>query len=234
MTLPDIHQDRGFIWFWTDGQWSNLDLIAHAAALEAAYAIVVTFDWALFVNDLKSGDHRGRHQALQLASFLLHDSHDTDDVVRAMNAPSFVRWNVAESDEALTASGQLLDLAAQLQGVFDRGMPRLEIDDIAMTHPGIAAFRGMAGPLRKLRYLMRDVWQQRPHEEGPSKAAIEVARQYVTDRSYDLSIRVKAIDARATKNLALAFEVLHRLEARGRLAHVEHSLELDIPVVRGR
>src|SRR5437879_3981670 len=98
MTLPDTHQDRGLIWFWTDGQWNSLDVIALAAAIEAAYAIIGAFDWAAYVNDLHSSDPRGRQEATQLATFLLTNTHVEGDVVRSMNAPSYVRWNIAESD----------------------------------------------------------------------------------------------------------------------------------------
>lgn len=234
MTFPGMHQDHGVLWFWTDGQWSNLDLITAAAAAETAYAILVAFDWASYAHDLRTSDPRGRQEAMQLATFLLENTHGESDAPRSMNTRSYVRWNIAESDAAPTAAMNLLQTSAELQRVFDHGMPRLDVDDVAMTTPGMIAFRGLAGPLRQLRYLMRDVWQQRPHEDGASTAAVDVARQYVTDRSYALGIRVKGIDARATKELALSFELLHRLEERGRLVHVEHSLELDQPVVRGR
>jgi hypothetical protein len=234
MTFPGMHQDHGLVWFWTDGQWSNLDLITAAAAVETAYAIVVAFDWASYVNDLRTSDPRGRQDAMQLATFLLNNTHDEGDTARSMNTRSYVRWNIAESDAAPTAATSLLQTAAELQRVFDRGLPRLEVDDVAMTMPGMMVFRGLASSTRQLRYLLRDVWEQRPHEDGASTAAVDVARQYVTDRSYALGIRVKGVDARATKELALAFEVLYRLEERGRLVHVEHSLELDAPVLRQR
>lgn len=227
-----MHQDHGSIWFWTDGQWTSLDLVAHTAAVEAAYAIIVAFDWAQYVVDLKSSDRRARDEAVQLATSLLHPPTADGDAVRSMNTQSYVRYVVSESDEHPLAASNLLDTTAHAQRVFDHGLPRLSVDRVSMASPGVVSFRGLAGPARQFRFLLRDAWGERVHEPGVSKGAIDVARQYVSDRSYALGMKVKALEARATRDLALVFELLHRQEVRGKLAEVRRSLDYDVPVPR--
>ena len=147
VTYPAMHQDHGSIWFWTDGQWTSLDLIAHTAAVEAAYAIIVAFDWAQYVVDLKSSDRRARDEAVQLATSLLHAPPADGDAVRSMNTQSYVRYVVSESDENPLAAANLIGATTHAQRVFDHGLPRLSVDRVAMA-PGQHCFSraGRPGP----------------------------------------------------------------------------------------
>src|SRR3954468_4208005 len=127
MVFPAMHQDHGSIWFWTDGQWSSLDLVEHTAAVEAAYAIIVAFDWAQYVAGVKSSEARSRDAAMQLAGTLLQSPRDNTDSLGGMNAQSYVRLVMAESEENPLAALNLLETTAQAQRVFDHGLPRLTI-----------------------------------------------------------------------------------------------------------